>query len=139
MSLACNLNIDIAKRGILKGISSKYVPEEYKNNNPDFTNDELQIPFKGKSKTEVAEIFKPILSTIEKDYKGNIKGQIVKNSVSDPFYIKFDVNRDYIVDQLQLTVKNINDLQTRGTIDIKVVDPLLNVQNNLSDPLVRQK
>ncbi len=101
MSLACDLNISITKKGILKGISNKYFPEEYKNNIPDFKDNELQIPLKGKSKTEVTEIFEPILSTIEKDYKGNIKGQIVKNSASDPFYIKFNVNRDYIVDQLQ--------------------------------------
>lgn len=139
MSLACDLNISITKKGILKGISNKYFPEEYKNNIPDFKDNELQIPLKGKSKTEVTEIFEPILSTIEKDYKGNIKGQIVKNSASDPFYIKFNVNRDYIVDQLQLTVKDINDLQTTETIDIKVVDPLLNVQRGLSDPLIRQK
>ena len=139
MSLACDLNISITKKGILKGISSKYVPEEYKNDVSDFKDDEIQIFLKGKSKAEVAETFEPILSTIEKDYKGSIKGQIVKNPASDPFYIKFTVNRDYIVDQLQLTVKDINELQTKETIDIKVVDPLLNVQRGLSDPLVRQK
>ena len=139
MSLACDLNISITKKGILKGISNKYVPKEYKNDVSDFKDDEIQIFLKGKSKAEVAETFEPILSTIEKDYKGSIKGQIVKNPASDPFYIKFTVNRDYIVDQLQLTVKDINELQTKETIDIKVVDPLLNVQRGLSDPLVRQK
>ena len=139
MSLACDLNIKITKNGILKGISNKYIPKEYENNQSDFKDDELQIPLKGKNKAEVVEIFKPILSTIEKDYKGNIKAEIVKNSILDPFYIKFNVNRDYILDQLQLTVKDINELQTKETIDIKVVDPLLNVQKGLLDPLIRQK
>jgi hypothetical protein len=139
MSLACDLNINIAKRGILKGISNKYIPKEYENNRSDFKDDELQIPLKNKNKDEVAEIFKPILSTIEKDYKGNIKAEIVKNSILDPFYIKFNVNRDYILDQLQLTVKDINELQTKETIDTKIVDPLLNVQRGFTDPLIRQK
>jgi hypothetical protein len=139
MSLACDLNINIAKRGILKGISNKYIPEEYENNQSDFKDDELQIPLKNKNKDEVAEIFKPILSTIEKDYKGNIKAEIVKNSILDPFYIKFNVNRNYILDQLQLTVKDINELQTKETINTKIVDPLLNVQKGLTDPLIRQK
>jgi len=139
MSLACDLNINIAKRGILKGISNKYIPKEYENNQSDFKDDELQIPLKDKNKDEVAEIFKPILSTIEKDYKGNIKAEIVKNSILDPFYIKFNVNRDYILDQLQLTVKDINELQTKETINTKIVDPLLNVQRGLTDPLIRQK
>ena len=139
MSLACDLNINIAKRGILKGISNKYIPKEYENNQSNFKDDELQIPLKDKNKDEVAEIFKPILSTIEKDYKGNIKAEIVKNSILDPFYIKFNVNRDYILDQLQLTVKDINELQTKETINTKIVDPLLNVQKGLTDPLIRQK